>query len=1658
MSKQRQPTPDQAHNSPAAHADQANIELLEEMDAPSLAVDATAPAQGQEKLLTRLHTPQRQAAIRRASQIGGNRLAQRMAPQVRTAAPSSLRSSPALQRATQPDAAQEEGVALPEADVRRGFATPPPDDLTGRTGIASTRLLPASAAYLQAKLTVNTPDDQYEQEADHVADQVMRATDAGSSPSISAGVAPSGTSDQGDDAAVPLVTPAVEQRIDSLRGGGSPLPDGERTFFEDRFGQDFGDVRLHTTSEAAHLSHDLSAQAFTVGNNVAFGAGAYQPGTSEGRRLLAHELTHVVQQGGAVARKTVQRKETNDELPIEEAIGQAEEQVDEAAVAQEQAEPVDAQPVDLPENTAAAGADGGGGGGAAAPAPAGAASAPAPADQAAGNEMAAPEEAIPAGQEAGPAVGADAANTEGGAEAANATAGAATPAAANAASSPEAVATPDPATPAAANAVALSPEAAVQAPAAPSAAAQTVDQNTAVLPSQEQPAVTQTQADQTASEQAAFPEHAAQEQGDAPSAEQEAVQTEAAPDATQQSESEAAAKPDEDDERRHVQRMPANGVIQRTPAIAPKSPNADPAFQAVVQHVKGVAKGQKAHPPASQKAAEAAAAAKMPAEEKQGKAQGQQASDVTSAAAAQEAKAAAGQAPGFNKAAFVASVKAKIDQLTPKDPKDMENIEGSGVFGNVKGAVDGQVQSGKQAAQGNVDDKVKQAPNPGQVADKPVAPLQPNEPGGAPPSVDGAGAAPKAKGAAEVEAPLQAGSQQLDAKMAQANISEEQLQKSNEPSFQGALKAKTDAQIHAQTAPQAYRTNERGTVAGAEGEATAQTQTGTVAMHEGRVQVSGEMNNLQSTAKGADEGKRADIGKAIDGIYTSAKGEVEGILNALDGQVDQAFNQGAEAAKNKATDYIKRETKSYKDKRYNKDKDWTDIGAHISGALTHLSDAVTEMPPEYFEIFKAGRDLYTSEMEVVLGRVADIVADHLGRAKQRIEQGRQQIADFVAKQPAELREVAQQAASEAGGKFEQLEQTVDSKQEELVDKLAQSYVSKLQELDSALEQMKEEDKGLLQKAGDAIGGVIKTIEELASLLTNTLQRAAAAIPLILKDPIQFLGNLISGIGQGLKAFASNIGTHLQQGLIGWLTGAIGSAGIQLPASFDLPGIFSLVMQLLGLTWQSIRAKIVQGLGDNGERIVGALEQAWEVFQIIRTQGLMGLWNFIKDMVGDLKAMVIDQIKSMVSEQVIKAGIDWLIGILGGPAGAFVKAAQGIIRVVTWFMDNGKRVMSLVNSIIESVVAIANGDIGGAARFIEGSLAKALPTVISFLADLLGLGGISKKIQEIIKKVQEPINKAIQWLVQKAKALAKKVMGMLRGGKNSQQKDQAGTTKAPVGEIGEKVTFSAAGEGHRLWVDVQGSHAKLMVASKPQTVEEQLAEFGRVLTASDNDNDDVKKKKQQARQLLQQVPSLNEGANQKANQLAEMKANGGADNTQLVEQMKNELVQKQHALSSLLQQIFLLCEGIFGESENWPEGSKLHIPLPKGTSVVVASNNKPGNFKLRPGVDDRSLGFVRSSGKSTSISIEPNSNNIDAEYQKIFNDPNRKPTRNDLMSKTNAEDIRAAGFEVVYAPTRSNEMHTRIISGNNTFDDEGREWLSAAFGETIKGKNKKPTSD
>ncbi len=205
---------------------------------------------------------------------------------------------------------------------------------------------------LQAKLSIGQAHDSYEKEADQVADEIANSPQALQSkcstcyaspkphkPSLASQISPLGSgftqrkcstcaeeeSLQGKFVQMQggegQASSHLESQINSSKGGGSPMDPQTLSSMNDNFGTDFSEVRIHTGSPSVQMNRELGARAFTVGNDIHFNQGEYNPGSREGKRLLAHELTHTVQQSApsfALQNKTLIQRvpEDESELPI----------------------------------------------------------------------------------------------------------------------------------------------------------------------------------------------------------------------------------------------------------------------------------------------------------------------------------------------------------------------------------------------------------------------------------------------------------------------------------------------------------------------------------------------------------------------------------------------------------------------------------------------------------------------------------------------------------------------------------------------------------------------------------------------------------------------------------------------------------------------------------------------------------------------------------------------------------------------------------------------------------------------------------------------------------------------------------------------------------------------------------------------------------------------------------------------------------------------------------------------------------------------------------------------------------------------------------------------------------------------------------------------
>lgn len=201
------------------------------------------------------------------------------------------------------------------------------DDVHARTELGSgpdslgVSRIPVTAKPIQRKPAVSSPGDPFELEADEVAGKVMRMAEPGTAGSVPAAIQRKcAACEDGTTTAIQTKHASsangeadldTASAVHAAEHGGVPLPGALRSFFEPRFGHDFGDVRVHADGTAAEGARAVQARAYTIGRDIVFGAGQFAPGTYDGRHLLAHELAHVAQAGDAT---TIRRLDFDYEI------------------------------------------------------------------------------------------------------------------------------------------------------------------------------------------------------------------------------------------------------------------------------------------------------------------------------------------------------------------------------------------------------------------------------------------------------------------------------------------------------------------------------------------------------------------------------------------------------------------------------------------------------------------------------------------------------------------------------------------------------------------------------------------------------------------------------------------------------------------------------------------------------------------------------------------------------------------------------------------------------------------------------------------------------------------------------------------------------------------------------------------------------------------------------------------------------------------------------------------------------------------------------------------------------------------------------------------------------------------------------------------------
>ncbi|WKL47571.1 DUF4157 domain-containing protein [Flavobacterium pectinovorum] len=325
---------------------------------------------------------------------------------------------------------------------------------------------------------------------------------------------------------------------------------------------------------------------------------------------------------------------------------------------------------------------------------------------------------------------------------------------------------------------------------------------------------------------------------------------------------------------------------------------------------------------------------------------------------------------------------------------------------------------------------------------------------------------------------------------------------------------------------------------------------------------------------------------------------------------------------------------------------------------------------------------------------------------------------------------------------------------------------------------------IIDKFGEPIGRLIAFVAEIIrivimailqimnfpfDLIGNIITRALEAIDDIKKDPIGFLKNIFKALKQGFIQFFDNIVTHLINGVTGWLMSELKDANIPVLTDFTLKGVITWVMEVLNISMEKIWEKLAAHPRIGPARVarirsmINTLEGIWTFIKDVHERGMAAIWDKIQEQLSNLWNTVLDAVKNFVMERIVNRITAKLLSMLD-PTGimAIINGAIAFFNAIQSFIKYLREMLEVVNSFVNGVADLAKGNVTTAANYLERTMGQAMPVVIGFLANQVGLTGIGARIGEMIISVQQMVDEALTWLVNKAvdtgMAMLDRVMG------------------------------------------------------------------------------------------------------------------------------------------------------------------------------------------------------------------------------------------------------------------------------------------------------------
>ena len=454
----------------------------------------------------------------------------------------------------------------------------------------------------------------------------------------------------------------------------------------------------------------------------------------------------------------------------------------------------------------------------------------------------------------------------------------------------------------------------------------------------------------------------------------------------------------------------------------------------------------------------------------------------------------------------------------------------------------------------------------------------------------------------------------------------------------------------------------------------------------------------------------------------------------------------------------------------------------------------------------------------------------------------------------------------------------------------------------------------------------------AQQVLGFFRRIQSVFNLIVADPVRFLSNLLDAVKGGFRNFGAHIVDHLRTAIFQWLLGALAGV-VRLPARFDLMGIIDVVLQVLGLTYDRFRERLVRMLG---EPAVQFIERAFDFLRTLVTQGIAAAWRKLLEFATNLVDTAVGMIRDWVARQVVTAAVTKLVTMFN-PVGAIIQSIITVYNTVMFFIEKGREVVALINTVVDSIDNIARGNIGAAVAFVERMLAQALVVLLGFLARWVGLGRVGDAVRDTIRGVQATvwaaIDRAIEWVRTSVAAL----LG----------RRQEGATTSTPGALPES-EFDESGEHHRVYFSPTGEP---MIASTPTA----LLAFLAAAQASDAIPASQKTEIAAARTIVSQMSDL-------AHELGASTSNaaGNAAKRSRLQTLEAQLAPKLKAILSdvsltLFNEIYAL-EGVTGAYSQMPSQRRDRMTpdhQPQASLLEFAAENvrvSPGGASVFAGLE------------------------------------------------------------------------------------------------------------